>query len=183
MPTSLFETLQSAGLLRDVSEEQLVVKVTELAADLGCDDDDPFVLICLLDEHYGFDTGLQQEMTARCLRDRVLVFNELHETPREPFLARVGAFCTALGVSLPALAGAPDPEDPDLPFETVDDLADALGAALQTTNLSVFVVGIDTTAAVMVRERAPAALIALLEAPAATPDPVVAAKPWWKFWD
>ena len=112
--------------------------------------------------------------------DRVLVFNEIHEVGREQGMPRLEAFAAGLGTRF-----TPEPADeadPDLLYETIDDLVEALQARLVGTSLKVFAFGIDTWDGVVVREALPDGVLPTPEASAAVSHPPAATRPWWKFW-
>ena len=130
-----------------ITSPAFVARVTELADQLDAPAlDDPFLVMALLEDVYGSEEA-DAETDKRCVHDKVLVFNEFHETPHPAFFQRLGAFCAGLAIS----PIAHDDGDDDLPFETIDDLCAALSCALEG-RAQVFAYGHDTYEMVVVRE-------------------------------
>ena len=100
----LHQELTAQGLLRDVSLEAFIA-LAEDAVSWDCEAGyGPFEAMAILEAYYGLEvlpTGsVDPVRIERCVRDRVLVFNELHEVPDEVVEAGFGALARVLGIEL-----------------------------------------------------------------------------------
>lgn len=146
---SLHTALRAVGLAKDVRPEAFALLVQEARESAGEDDD--WLVLHVLSQLYGFETD-DPNAAARCVRDRLLVFNEFHETDLDAFTSRLRAFAGALDIEA-ALAFAPRGDD--LPYEAIEDLAEALTTALADRAQRVHVFGVDSDVAVLVRDAIP----------------------------
>ena len=60
---------------------------------------DAFELMAALNEAYGFDDN-DPSIDGRCVEAKVLMFNDLHETPAPAFARRVNLLAHAFGVGV-----------------------------------------------------------------------------------
>jgi len=149
-PSELLIALRGVGLMTDIDPASFVALAQERQQSFDGSLDDPFLVMSVLDDVYGFEAPDEQAATRRCVTDRVLVFNEFHETPGAIFCRRLRVFTEALGVDV--IPASPHADDPDLPYDTPEELVEALDAALADTGLRPFLVGEDVYAAILVRE-------------------------------
>lgn len=162
----LHQQLAARGLLRGVSREAFIA-LAEDAVSWDCEAGyDSFEAMALLEAYYGLEvlpTGsVDPVRLERCVRDRVLVFNELHEVPGEVVEAGFGALARILGIEL---------ELDRARFDEADDFFDAelltglLEEALTGRNERPVVFGEDTWVGWMVRHAIAPSELALFDEP------------------
>ncbi len=148
-PDQVRSQLAEAGLVAAATTGEWQELCARAAGDYHATDS-AFLGMAVLDEVYGTESD-DPDAGRRRVMDRVFVFNEFHETPRDAFFGAIEPMCVALGIE--NVAGDDDDDD-DLPFETITDLADALNEAL-TGGAHAYVYGYDTWDMILIREAPP----------------------------